>query len=172
MVAITAQAEEAMSEAHVPTEYSPSGEEPRVSSPHVDSRRPGDHLGSAAEGPHASQRLASQVWRLRGRSNIEAARRARRSASGPVWVRWAPEDAAAPPAVGYAIGKHVGPAVIRNRIRRRLRASVASVAPELAPGRYLVGASAGAARLPFLDLTAAVRAALTASGAVAAGPAT
>src|SRR4051794_21488795 len=51
------EAEEAMSEAHVPTEHSPSGEEPRVPPSHVDARRSGDHRGSAAEGPDATQRL-------------------------------------------------------------------------------------------------------------------
>ncbi len=113
-----------MSEAHVSAEYSPSGEEPRVPSSHVDTRRSGDHLGSASKGPHAAQRLRP-VWRLRGRRNLETARRARRSSSGAIWVRWAPSigDENTPPEVGYAIGRQSGTAVARNRLRRRMRAA-------------------------------------------------
>jgi ribonuclease P protein component len=41
--------------------------------------------------------------------------------------------------VAYAVGRHVGPAVRRNRVRRRLRAIVTRL--PLAPGAYLVAAT-------------------------------
>ena len=41
--------------------------------------------------------------------------------------------------MAYAIGKRVGGAVVRNRLRRRLRSIVAELAPQLAPGAYLIG---------------------------------
>jgi RNase P protein component len=40
--------------------------------------------------------------------------------------------------VAYALGRAIGPAVVRNRLRRQLRALLAG-AP-LAPGWYLIGA--------------------------------
>lgn len=52
--------------------------------------------------------------------------------------------------VSYAIGRRVGPAVVRNRVRRRLRALVA--AAPLAPGRYLVSATALAATADAQEL--------------------
>jgi ribonuclease P protein component len=46
-----------------------------------------------------------------------------------------------PPQVAYAIGRKVGGAVERNRLRRRLRAIVGQLAPQLRPSAYLIGAS-------------------------------
>ena len=163
-----------MSEAHVPTQHSPSGEEPRVPSSHVDPRRPRHSRRPPAQGPHPAERLSSprkRVFRLRGRRQIEQLRRARRATSGPVWVRFAPGSAgeATPPEVGYAIGRAVGTAVARNRLRRRLRAVIDELSPELAPGAYMLGAGAGAATLEFAQLTGAVRAALEAAGALVPG---
>jgi ribonuclease P protein component len=81
-----------------------------------------------------------------------------------VWVRFAPGDAG-PPAVGYAIGRPVGSAVVRNRLRRRLRAVIAGLAPDLAGGDYLVGATPQASELTFSQLSAAVATAVHAVGA-------
>lgn len=47
---------------------------------------------------------------------------------------------ASPPHVAYAIGRAVGGAVERNRLRRRLRPIMSDLAPSLPPGWYLVGA--------------------------------
>ena len=62
-----------------------------------------------------------------------------------------------PPRVAYAIGKRVGPAVTRNRVRRRLRACVRQHAAALQPGGiYLFGASPAAADAPFAQLDESV----------------
>lgn len=102
------------------------------------------------------------IWRLNEPAafgRLQAARH--RTRSGPLWVAWsAPVDASAPPRVAYAIGRRVGGAVVRNRLRRRLRAVVAEVAP--APGDYLIGVTAAAADLPSSQLRAHVVEALTA----------
>jgi ribonuclease P protein component len=69
------------------------------------------------------------------------------------------------PDVAFAIGRHVGSAVLRNRIRRRLRPIVASL--ELPDGAYLLTASAEAADLRFDDLRGHVEQA--AAAAIARG---
>ncbi len=80
--------------------------------------------------------------------------------SGPLWVAWAASPEGVPPCLAFAIGKRVGGAVVRNRLRRRLRAVVASLAP--GPGDYLVGADPAAGDLSSSDLKALVRHALLA----------
>ena len=56
--------------------------------------------------------------------------------------------------MAYAIGKRTGSAVVRNRIRRRLRAAVALHQAELAPGgAYLVAADRRAMSTPFAELS-------------------
>ncbi|CAN5206934.1 hypothetical protein BH24ACT1_BH24ACT1_04090 [soil metagenome] len=68
-----------------------------------------------------------------------------------VWVA-APD--AHPPRVAYAVGRQVGSAVVRNRVRRRLRVAAAELATAgaLAPGNYLVIASPATARATFTTL--------------------
>jgi len=67
--------------------------------------------------------------------------------------------------VGYAIGRPVGSAVVRNRLRRRLRAIVTDLAPDLPAGDYLVGATPQAVTLTFPQLSVAVADALRSAGA-------
>ena len=107
--------------------------------------------------------MAPAVWRIQDRATFVALRsQGRRARSGPVTVTWLPDDRSAPPRVAYAIGRRVGNAVARNRLRRRLRHVVGSLAPTMAPGAYLVGAGPGASRLSPGELRASVSSALTA----------
>ncbi len=72
-----------------------------------------------------------------------------------------------PPRVAYAVGRPVGSAVERNRLRRRLRAVVSASGP--APGAYLVSAGPGARDLGFEELRTTVAKAMSlAAGAVPA----
>jgi ribonuclease P protein component len=105
----------------------------------------------------------SGTWRIRERSAFaDLRRRGRRARSGPVSVTWLPpalEVAAGDevrPQVAYAIGKVVGGAVQRNLVRRRLQAVVASVAADLAPGSYLVGAGSAALGASSSELRASL----------------
>ena len=67
-----------------------------------------------------------------------------------------------PPRVAFSVGRSVGDAVTRNRVRRRLRAAVREHAPQLVPGTaYLVRAAPGAAESPYSELSATLRAILT-----------
>jgi len=101
----------------------------------------------------------ARPWRVRERASFASLRRSgARRRVGPLSVtRLAPEAGGSPvPAVAYAIGRPVGGAVERNRLRRRLRAIIAEV--DLAPGTYLVGAGPAAAALSQQELRALVQA--------------
>jgi len=52
--------------------------------------------------------------------------------------------------VAYALGRAIGPAVVRNRLRRRLRALLAQ--STLPPGLYLIGAQPSAAQRTSSEL--------------------
>lgn len=103
------------------------------------------------------------VWRLRGRSNFTRLRtEGRRVRRGPITVIFAsPSTPGTPPRVGYAIARHVGNAVERNRLRRRLREVVHQSAPP--SGDYLISASAPATQLTFSQLRGVVHDALLAA---------
>ena len=68
-----------------------------------------------------------------------------------------------PPRVAYAVGKGVGNAVVRNRVRRRLRAATRRHARELVSGHaYLVSARRTASTAGYEDLSSALHDALRA----------
>ncbi len=85
------------------------------------------------------------IWRIRERSAFtRLADEGQRTRAGVLWCTYIPDPAATPPRVAYALGRAIGPAVVRNRLRRRLRAMLATL--ELPPGFYLIGAQAIAAQ--------------------------
>ena len=74
-------------------------------------------------------------------------------------VRLSP--ATEPPRVAYAVGRPVGNAVVRNRVRRRMRAAMREHQTLLQPGwGYLVCVGAAAATMPYGELSASLRVAL------------
>lgn len=169
-------------EANVPAEQPPAGEDPRVPVPHVDPGRP-RHLEGAPEprtaqadplivdatagadssgrGSAAAPSGKPTVWRIRDQRTFTALRASRlRRRCGPVTVTFVADNRGDPPRVAYAIGRKAGGAVVRNRLRRRLRAIVGEVASQLRPGAYLIGVAPGAATLTFGDLRTHVTKAL------------
>jgi ribonuclease P protein component len=97
------------------------------------------------------------TWRIRDRATFDALTRRKRIRRGPVSLTVVSVDGSSPPRVAYAVGRRVGGAVTRNRVRRRLRAAVTSHRSQLEPGRaYLLGASPAAAGMSFAELEAAV----------------
>jgi ribonuclease P protein component len=90
---------------------------------------------------------------VRARDDFDALSRSRaRRRSGPLWVVRA--DGADDARVAYAVPRKVGTAVVRNRVRRRLRAMMADLdrAGRLDAGLYLVGVRPEAADLDVAAL--------------------
>jgi ribonuclease P protein component len=56
--------------------------------------------------------------------------------------------------VAFALGRALGPAVVRNRIRRRLRVMLQAASSDgtLPAGMYLIGAQPSAASRSFVEL--------------------
>jgi ribonuclease P protein component len=67
------------------------------------------------------------------------------------------EDGGSGVLVSYAVGRAVGGAVERNRVRRRLRAVLTQGDLVLQPGSYLVGASPEARTVSFQALRRSLR---------------
>jgi ribonuclease P protein component len=145
-----------MREADLPAEHPTPQEAPRISPPNVHPRGSGDPEGPPPSRSGPSLRLTGRV---RDHATFAALSRARPRHSGPVTVRSVATAPDQPAQVAYAVSRRVGGAVARNRLRRRLRAAVAS--RELAPGRaHLVAAGPEALTMPFAELDAAVHGAL------------
>lgn len=150
-----------MREAHVPAEQPKAQEAPRLPVPHAKPGRSGGAQGPTPARPHAPVGL---IWRVRDRATFALLARAERHARGPVTIRFVPGESEAPPRVAYAVGG-VGNAVVRNRLRRRLRAAVAGAEAELTPGgAYLVSARREALTMPFDALVDALAGLFRAAG--------
>jgi ribonuclease P protein component len=142
-----------MGEANVPAEQSKASQEPRLPASHVDSSRPGSHQGAAPEGPSAGVRL---ILPVRDRRTFLQFKRVRRLRCGPLTVSFVEGNSPEVVRVAYAVGRTVGGAVERNQLRRRLRAIVNELAPQLRPGAYLIRAAPEAAHLRYEELRATV----------------
>ena len=149
-------------EAHLPTEHPPPGPQARVSRPDAHPGRPFHPQGPAAQGPHPSVGLIGRIHERREFERLS--RHGRRARSETLWCRYLDDPPVVPPRVAFAIGRDVGPAVTRNRLRRRLRVHRRPVAGALLPhGQLLVGARPGAGERSFDELGAELTAMLTRS---------
>ena len=127
----------------------------------ADQGRPSRDQGPAPQRPDQADRL---IWRIQNRAIFDAFSTRKRMRRGPLSLAVLVLGDAAPPRVAYSVGKRVGSSVARNRLRRRLRAAVASHRPQLEPGyAYLLGASPAAATASYEQLHAAVGELLAAS---------
>ena len=149
-----------MGETHIPTEQPETEEKARVPAPYAQPSRPCGDSTSPHQGPLEALGL---IWRVRGQSSFRALARGRRRRVGVLEVRTAVIGSnGEPPRVAFAVGRSVGDAVSRNRVRRQLRAAVREHRPLLAPDTaYLVRATPGAAATTYSELGNTLRDILT-----------
>ncbi|MEM1332983.1 MAG: ribonuclease P protein component [Actinomycetota bacterium] len=96
------------------------------------------------------------IGRIGSRDDFRRLSRAgRRVRIDPLWCSYLLDAQLDRPHVAFAIGRQVGVAVKRNRLRRRLRASLTSA--DLPPGLFLFGARPGSTELTFDEISARVR---------------
>ncbi|MCA1846791.1 MAG: ribonuclease P protein component [Actinobacteria bacterium] len=88
------------------------------------------------------------------RAFADLRRQGRRTRRGPLALTWSPGGDE--PRVAFAVGRKVGGAVQRNRLRRRLREILRTDLRDLEPGAYLVAVAPEAAALTFSQLRAAL----------------
>ena len=101
-------------------------EAPRLPAPDVDARRAGHPEGPPGQGPDPAVGL---IWSIRDRAVFDRFRtEGRRFRHGVLWCTWIADAEARPPRVAYAVGRPVGGAVVRNRVRRQLRHAIADEA--------------------------------------------
>ncbi len=129
-------------EAHLPTEQSSPRQEARLPPPDEHPRRASRAESTSRQGPAQPVGL---IWRIRERSAFtRLAREGKRTRAGVLWCTYIHDPIATPPRVAYALGRAIGPAVVRNRLRRQLQALLAG--SSLPPGLYLIGAQPVAAQ--------------------------
>jgi ribonuclease P protein component len=104
------------------------------------------------------------IWRIRGRRAFQTLARSGRTArTETLWCTFLNDPAAVPLRVAFAVGRSVGSAPRRNRLRRQLRAIVASIAQEIGldHGWLLVGTTPAASKHTFVTLRSEATALLT-----------
>jgi ribonuclease P protein component len=104
------------------------------------------------------------IQRIRGRQAFDRlSRDGKRIRRPALWCSWCPDSSSTTTFVAFALGRALGPAVTRNRLRRRLRAVLreADANGELPPGMLLLGAKPPSTELTFEMLRSEVRAMLS-----------
>ena len=95
------------------------------------------------------------IDRVRERDAFVRLRRdGKRVRADPLWCSFVLDPELVPPKVAFAIGRAVGPALRRNRLRRRLRSLLAD--SDVPPGLYLFGARVPACEQTFDDVSVAL----------------
>jgi ribonuclease P protein component len=148
-----------MRETDISAEQPETEEEARLSAPDAE---PSGTRGDPTPAQQGPLQPFSLIWRVRGQSSFQALARGHRRRAGNNEVRTAVLGSVAdPPRVAFSVGRSVGDAVDRNRVRRRLRAALRENTGALEPGSaYLVRATPSAAHDSYADLSNTLRAIL------------
>jgi len=161
-----------MDEKDVAAQPEEAGQDPRLPGPHEDPRRQEGAEAQAAEGPLAAcapgQRLGEkppapggQLLSLKGDRAFQRLRKGRAGRGRFVSVKWLPAPEAR---VGIVVSKKVGKAVVRNKVKRRLREILRRL--HLPKAHILLVASPEAREAGFAELFQDVVRALRKSGLV------
>lgn len=148
-------------EAYLPTKCSKAGPSTRIPPPHV---YPSWAINRSFSSASWACPVVGLIERVSDRGSFQRlARHGRRVRSGVVRITFLPEPQGQR-RVAYALSRRVGNAVVRNRIRRRLRSVFthldATDFDAFRHGTYLVTAHREAATMPYGELAAAVTTAL------------
>lgn len=137
-------------EAYLPTQQPAPGPQARFSRPDEHPRRARGHQEPSGQGPEP---LVGLIRPIRQRRSFDRFRdEGVRVRIDPLWCSYVDDPEESPPRVAFVIGRAVGTAVTRNRLRRRLRAILVDMSDPLRPGLYLVGARRAAVELTFDQL--------------------
>lgn len=99
-----------------------------------------------------------RCFRLRTGREFEAVYRRGRPWANQAAVLYSVRSGEGTARLGVAAGRKLGAAVVRNRVKRRLREAARQLWPEVRPGYLLVLIGrAGARDMPFSELCSAVR---------------
>ena len=130
-----------LDEADVPAQEAPSSQGARLSRPHEDDRGTPDPGCTASSGPEAADRLTSErgtrsprLVMLSRPQDFAAIQERGTTRSNPLLTaRFLRTDLPAT-RFGISTGRRLGTAVVRNRVRRRLREALRVMAPSFQPG--------------------------------------
>jgi len=144
-------------EAYLSAQQPPPSPQAWLSCAHEHPRGPSGAEVPPGQGPRPSVGL---IDRVREREAFVRLRRdGVRVRTDPLWCSFVPDPDLVPPQVAFAIGRAVGSAVRRNRLRRRLRAVLATC--DVPPGLYLIGARIPACEQTFDELERTVHSLMT-----------
>lgn len=91
------------------------------------------------------------IDRVRDRRTFARLRRAGvKVRTDPLWCWFVDDQMVRPPQVAFALNRALGNAVMRNRLRRRLRAVLNDI--DVPPGIFLIGATRDACELTYVEL--------------------
>lgn len=130
-------------QAYLPTQEAPAAPRARVSDSHVPTGGRQGAPGATPERPAPFDPGGSPAWVRRGfrltrSQDFDRAMRSGRSARSSTLAFFVSDNELGRPRVGFAVSRKLGTAVVRNRVRRRLRELVRPLAATTRVGRDVV----------------------------------
>ena len=141
-------------EAYLSTKSEEKGQDPWFPRPDAYARRTGGPQVSPSQGPSPVDGLSLRVpGRVSTRRQFaEFARPTGRGQSGSLRVVFVDHPGQGSYHAAFAISRKVGNAVVRNRIRRRLRAVMDGLSPAPKSGLYLIKCGNGTGQLSYDEI--------------------